>query len=89
MYTGTLLHREAVRNLHKNTRKTSKHPFHMTAKFPIIRSTLDYFDRFYHTAGVNKACTPFQKVKKRGRCAGSRQTIQPLLESQCNDRTQV
>ena len=70
----------------------------MTAKFPIIRSTLDYFDRFYHPAGLNngtlkiqfrRACTPFQKVKKSGRCAGSRQTIQPLLESQCNDRTQV
>ena len=44
----------------------------MTAKFPIIRSTLDYFDRFYHTAGVNngtmkilfgRACNPFQKVE--------------------------
>ena len=45
----------------------------MTAKFPIIRSTLDYFDTFYHTSEVNngtlkilfgRACTPFQKVKK-------------------------
>ena len=70
----------------------------MTARFPIIRSTLDYFDRSYHTTGVNngtlkilfgRAYTPFQKVKKSGRYAGSRQTIQPLLESQCDDRTQV